>query len=280
MVNNREKIIINLAGGNHIDLKSISNFFPMLNDIVLETSPNENIDARILPFKEGSFEIILDVINNPIFTTLVFPTLTSFLAIKIQSGKNKGNYKAIRRKDNKDYYDILFDDGTTTKNVSREIINLLKNNRLNKNAKEFVNNYINENRGRLGIKEINSNNEVIYDVDDLKQINFSKTIDTIEESFATEKIWVEVLSWGYIDGVWELKPLNPLQTTGSKAKLHARVRNVDSLNKFIIEENIHLAHKYIEIELGIEYKVDIISGEISGNPTFYLDRFFDKEKSE
>lgn len=273
--NNKELIELKLSGENHIDLDILSGFFPMISSIILETSPNDDIDAKVLPFEKGSFTIFLDIINNPIVTTLVFPTIATFIGIKIEAGRKKGNYKATRRTDNKDMYDVLFDDGTTRENVPRHVIKLLKDNRLNKQSKVFIDNYLKENRGDLKISELKTGNEVLFAPTELKEMSKSTTISTITESIKTERIWVEVISWGYVEGKWGLKPLKPLKLTNSKAKIEATVRNLDTLSKYIIEDNVHMAHKYIEIELGIEYKEDIISDKISGQPTYFIDEIYE-----
>lgn len=276
---NREIIEIILSGDNNIGLATISSFLPILDTVLSEVKIEEDrIETFVLPFEKGSFKLILDIFNNPIIIGAISGVLSQYLVSKLKFGGKKGNFKVVKQKDNSGLYTIIYDDGTIDLDIPREIIKLSKDPRLNKQFKVFVKNYYKEGRGDLVIRNKTKNKTNIFTKKDLKQMSVDKKFDTTSKNTYIQRLWVEVESWGYQSGTWILKPLDEINLTKSTAKIKARLTGVSFLSPYILEENTHLANRYLEIELLVEFKFDEFEDKITGNPKYYINNIFTGNK--
>lgn len=273
----KEEIILISEGESKIDLKTLNSLFSMIDTIISSQSMYDDpVESKVLPFEEGSFKIILEVMSHPLVATVIGGIIIEFFKQKIKLGGSKGNFKAIKCDDGT--YDIIHDDGTIS-NTTKDVLKLIKDPKLNKDVKKFIKNYKRENRTDFIIETKKEKKK--FSLKELINLSKVTNVDTIIEKSNTYTLWVEVETFGFTGSRWKLTPLEPIQLTNSKAKIDAQLNDIDNFNKFYsIDDQTFLAKKIIKIDLLVMYEHDDFTNKISGTPKYFIEKIYDAENVE
>lgn len=277
-MDNMEKIEISLKGDNNIELETISSFLKTVATFSRKQVPNDDpADIKVYPFETGSFKFVLDIIKNPFVSEVFFALFTGWITYKITLGAKPNDFKATKLEKGK--WEILHRDGTTNI-VDSQTLKLLKDKKLNADAKEFIKNYKKDTtRKELQLTNLKTKEVKVFPKKELIKIGRPLKIDTTSNKEETIRIWVQVDSFGYELGKWSLIPIRKIELTNSKAKIDATLLDFGKFNEdYLIDDNTYIAKKIIDIELKIEYDIDELDDKIIGNPKYYIKTIYDTKE--